>query len=467
MKKRIIGITAGVLSAIVVVLAVCFGPVCSSVLRDFGRLMNEDYDTVVMSMYPIDNYKEEDYMYYRGMDAVKMIYDIPSIDVARVYLMAAKRSGNTIGRVYLGVDPEETATDDLVKLLDENPGIAFEIVLAYPQIGYWTDMKEERFERILEQYHDTVQAVEGRPLVTVYSFGSEEWLIANPRHYDGLYNTTESISEFLMCNTDRNHPYLINSTNMDSKLSNYHNLYEKYIRWEAPADASHMEIVFFGDSIIGNYTDDMSIPEVVSMMNGATVYNLGYGGISAAECEGSAFSFPAVVDAFLAKDVSRLPADSQAYAGLSEYLQSSDEAKPKAFIINYGMNDYYLGVPVEGGEMRDVRTYAGALRSGIEALREAYPGAQIVILTPHFTSSYDFGKEPSCETGGTLEEYADAVIAVADEYNLIILDNFRELPVTPENWLEYQPDGTHLNERGRFIVGDRIAFSIIPPAKED
>ncbi len=467
MKKRIIGITAGVLSAIVVVLAVCFGPVCSSVLRDFGRLMNEDYDTVVMSMYPIDNYKEEDYMYYRGMDAVKMIYDIPSIDVARVYLMAAKRSGNTIGRVYLGVDPESVAEDDLLKLVEENPGVLFEIVLAYPQITYWTDMQTEEFERVLQEYRDTANALLGVERVTVYSFGSEEWLVANPRHYEGLYNTTESVSEFLMCNTDRNHPYLINAANIGVRFQDYRYLYEKYTQWTPPADASHMEIVFFGDSIIGNYTDDMSIPEVVSMMNGATVYNLGYGGISAAECEGSKFSFPEVVDAFLAKDVSRLPEDSQAYAGLSEYLQSSDETKPTAFIVNYGMNDYYLGVPVEGGEMRDVRTYAGALRSGIEALREAYPDAQIVILTPHFTSSYNFGAEPSCETGGTLEEYADAVITVAGEYDLVALDNFRELPITPENWLEYQPDGTHLNERGRFIVGDRIAFSIIPPAKED
>ena len=41
---------------------------------DYKRLSDENYDTVFLSMYPIDNYEEESYTYWRGMNAVVTAY---------------------------------------------------------------------------------------------------------------------------------------------------------------------------------------------------------------------------------------------------------------------------------------------------------------------------------------------------------------------------------------------------------
>ena len=105
----------------------------------------------------------------------------------------------------------------------------------------------------------------------------------------------------------------------------------------------------------------------------------------------------------------------------------------------------------------DITTYQGALRAGIKKLQEAYPETQILLMTPNFTTYSECGKVQISEVGGVLEEYVEAVLSLAEECEVNVLDNYHELPITLENWKKYLADGCHLNERGRFLVGKRIA----------
>ena len=130
------------------------------------------------------------------------------------------------------------------------------------------------------------------------------------------------------------------------------------------------------------------------------------------------------------------------------------------FVINYGLNDYYNGAALVSEDPYDISTYGGALRGGIQKLKEAYPDAQIVLMTPNFTTYFDYGQGRNSEEGGMLEDYAKLALEVAKEQQIEVLDNYHELPITKENWKDYQDDGCHLNERGRFLLGSRIAKMI-------
>ncbi len=444
----------------VIALLIWLYPHGKGIKKDFERLQSEEYDTLVLAMFPIDYYDESDYTLYRAMDAVQMSYSIPNGNILKWYIKTAKDSGCSLQRVYMGIDPERISKEDVEELIQGNPEIFFEVVLPYPQIDYWAGMKETEFESVMQIYRDIMGVVLSYENTALYSYGSEEWLIANSKNYVDEYNTNESVSEFLMCNTDDSHPYGVNLANADRVFADYKRLYDKYRNHEGYPDFSGAEIIFFGDSVIGNYTNSLSVPEVVSALSGAKVYNLGFGGKSAALSESTDVAFPQVVEAFLTGNTQELPKDSQIYAGIHTYVENNDVNASKIFVINYGLNDYFNGVPLERDDPYDVASYVGALRAGIKALQEAYPQAKIMLMSPHFSINFNFGKDVRGEFGGNLEDYANVAVAVAKEMQIEVLDNFRELGISEENWEVYQTDGTHPNEKGRFILGEKIVWRI-------
>jgi len=220
------------------------------------------------------------------------------------------------------------------------------------------------------------------------------------------------------------------------------------------------DIVFLGDSIIGNYTDSMSVPEVVKTLTGARVYNCGYGGRSAALGEKDDLSVDMIAQAIVEEDIKGIPADTQVYAGLEAFFEREETDKKLMFVINYGLNDFFNGYPVQGSDAYDHYSYTGALRAGVTALKEAYPEAEVLLMTPNFTVYYDYGEAVQSAKGGTLKEYAEAVISLGEELDVKVLDNFHELPINRDNFEEYLSDGCHLNERGRFLLGSRISEQI-------
>ncbi len=428
---------------------------------DFDRLQSEDYDTLFISMYPIHYYDEADYAYYRGLDCVKMEYPIAHGKIAKWYMHTAMKSGNNITRVYLGIDPEHASEDDIVQLIQAYPNILFDVILPYPQMEYWIEKSDTEFDKIIKKYQILSEGLLTLANVDLYYFGSEEWLIANPENYEDAHLVNESVSEFLMCNTDAQHPYEMTSANVQVKYEELRELVQQYKNSPiAYSNAENVEIVFFGDSIIGNYTNSLSIPEIVKGLSGATVYNCGYGGCSAAKREGELGDFVKIVEAFLNGETGDLPEDKPVYTGIRQFREREVSGKQVMFVINFALNDYYAGVPVKSEDNYDVYSFAGAIRKGVEKLQEAYPEAQILLMTPNISAQYNFGKDKTTEQGGTLEEYAQVLYQLAEELGVEILDNFKELPIDEKNWSTYIPDGTHLNEMARFWVGSRIAQRI-------
>lgn len=463
MKKRKKLILAAVICLAAAVLAAAVFFIIQYVKwnADWKRLQGEDYDTVFFSMYPTEYYAEEDYAHFRGMDVVKTSYAIPDTRIMEVYMDAAVKSGNPIHTAYLGIDPVKARTEDVFQIVLENPSTMFEIVLAYPQMEYWTAMTQEAYEQTLSAYRDFAGMVLGLENVRVYFFCNAEWLLCNPSNYVDTFNTNKEVSQLLMCNSDPEHTFILNVNNFHDRFNQAEALIDRYRTIDAGyPKASEWEIVFFGDSVIGNYTDSLSIPGVVNGLTGAAVYNCGYGGKCAALGESTREPLPMLVEALIRQELGEIPTDTQAYAGIEQYIQAKHSGKKKLFVINYGLNDYFRGVPVTAEDPEDITSYAGAVRVAVKALQEAFPEARILLATPNLSINFEFGEGIQSEVGGKLQEYADAVIALGAELEVEVLDNFREFPVQKEKYWELLADGTHPNEQGRFLMGTRIIHKL-------
>jgi len=460
--------TKKLLIAIAGVLVLCLLAAVAYVLiryhkytKDFMALRTESYDTVFFSMYPISNYDEADYAYFRGMNVVKSSVEIADSKILKTYMDIAAGTENVLSTVYLGVDPVLTDTEDIFQISLENPGIMFEIVLAYPELNYWLSMEESECRKVWETYREFAGNVLGLENVRVYYFCNEEWLLCNPGNYVDTYNTNKEVSNILMCHSDYLHNNILDVNNFHVRFDRAWELIEMHRA--APmeySDLSELEIIFFGDSVIGNYADSTSVPGVVNGLTGAKVYNCGVGGTNAAFSPNKTCSLTEIVNAFIGQDLSMIPAETQAYSGIEQYTQEGDKSKQKMFVLNYGLNDFFRGVPISLEDPFDRTSYSGAIRTAVCALKEAYPDADILLLTPNKTIEYGAGEQIQSEIGSKLQDYADAVINLADESDVEVLDNFHELPINIEKYWELLEDGTHPNGQGRFLIGMRIADRI-------
>ncbi len=452
-----------IISFILIILIVAFVFVIrerGKVKADFERLENESYDTVFMSMYPIDYYEEEYYTIYRGMEIVKCNYQIPNSKMMQSYMDKINQSDNILTTVYLGIDPEKTDNEEISKIIQDNPGVLFEIAFSHPPINYWTGMSEKKCEETLNKYQTFAECVGNFSNVRLYLFCGEEWLICNPHNYEEENRTNPSVSYRLLCITDDFHGYALSKGNIQTEMENMRQLITNYRN--CPVDypnGSEYDIVFLGDSIFGDSTDSMSIPQVVSGLTGANVYNCSVSGKSATTVSTEPLSSMLILDSLINEEISVLPQEHHVYTNAYEFVNRENDKK-LMFVINFGLNDYFAGYPMDGVDEYDEHSFSGALRTMVKKIQTAYPDATIILCTPNFTVEYDYGKSIQSEKGGTLEDYANTIIGVAKEMGVKVLDNYNELPITETNYNKYLKDGTHFNERGRFLMGNRIAMQI-------
>lgn len=425
--------------------------------KDYQQIASTEFDTVFLSMYPIDGYQEEDYSYFRGMTLFKSSCCISSLSMLKDYFRQIDASGNQVATAYLGIRPELTDPGKLRELLEQRPGICYEIMLSYPSASYWQSLSQKDYEKTLSAFCDLLMAASEIPEANFYFFGAEEWLIANPGNYVDQWAVNKDISRTLTALGDRDHGYLVTAENASSMAESLTALTSslRTAPWEYPDLSDHC-IIFFGDSVTGNYTDSASIPGVVSGLTGAETYNCGYGGNSAALAPGMYISLPGIVEAFFEKDLSMLPEDTQVYRGIAAYLENAPSDKQTCFVINYGLNDYFEGFPISSEDPYDISTYSGALRTAVRLIRENAPDAQIILCTPNFTTYFNNGTEPHGAGGFVMTDYVDALLSLAQELGTDVLDYYHDLGITPENGELYLLDQVHPGYAGRFLMGTRL-----------
>ena len=435
---------------------------------DFNRFSTEEYDSAFLSMYPIDNYDEADFNYWHAKQCIFTENEIQNAVVLEKYLDKISLTGSRVDTIYLGVRPDKISGEDLAEILSAYPQYHFYLLLAHPSMEYWTALSEEDCRQALADYQSCITWLFEQPNASLYSWGDAEWLICNPANYEDTFLTNAAISKHLM-HFEEFPEHWINATGPEAAMDKLTDIVTQYRSTPSVSNELAEEtIVFFGDSVIGNYTLSNSIPNVAGALTGATAYNLGLGGTPAARPDSGATCLVSIVDAFLAADPSLLPADSQARLGLEEYLDAapaqSDSAAsdtPYCFIINYGLNDYFMGLPISSEDPYDVSTFTGAFRTVIRNLRTAYPEARILVNTPNFTSYFNNGTDAMSDHGHQHVDYVEALIALASEADVELVDVYHELDINADNHPAYLLDGCHPNEKGRFLIGQMIAEQLL------
>lgn len=443
--------------------------------NDYERIATEDYTAVFFSTFPIDHYSEEDYIYYRDIYPLKASYCIPDMETLNEYFTRVSEKGNEVELVYLGVRPDIVTADDILNLLDTWGGMRFEIIIAYPSLDYWKKLDEEKYQATLDAYTNFVNTLMNcyedneylQANLSLYFYNSTEWLVGNRAHYESDFNINEGMSHMLSMYSDENHGYRLDSENYEEILEDFEQLVDDYRSEEESEypDLSKWDVVFFGDSVIA-FSETSSIPDAFSGLTGAHTYNCGLGGSSATTSDGKNLGIPGVVDAFLAKDLSPFEENSQIYVGMKDCFENSKKKRQKCFVINFGLNDFYFGHPVQNDDPYDTNTYTGALRTAVDKLQAAYPDATIVLMTPNFTSYFGNGLEPQSDIGGIMPDYVSAVISICEEKDLLLYDSYNRLGIDSTNQTEYLLDGTHPNEATRYTMAQGLAKLLAPLAEQ-
>lgn len=441
--------------------------------EDLNLLSTGIYQGAFFSMYDIGNYPVEDFAYYFGISIVKTDRCLKNTKDLNDYLSAALSSCNELANLYIGLDPlalwkasgkdigaiEAAFEETLFPAADRSPEISFEIFLSHPSLQYWLSLSEAERETAYVLYGQLAGLFDSRENISVFYAGGQPWLIANPKNYTDASTTTEEVSAFLFL-SHYGDIFRIDGTNAASKLSQTASLVTAYL--EAPPqypDLSQWDIVFMGDSIIGNYTGSLSIPGVVNGLSGASVYNCAEGGVSAAEPKPGAMCFPKMAADFV--NGSTDEPENNFGQGLQAYLSADHEGKQLLFVINFGLNDYFGGYPTENAaDAYDTGTYAGALRTGIQKLQEAFPDALYLLIGPGKISYFNGGADIMDETGGQLTDYCRISMALAQEQNLPYLDLYNDFPQEDISLYDIWADGCHYNEYGRYLAGIKIIDSI-------
>ena len=415
---------------------------------DLGRLQQESYQGIFLSMSAPEAFPEDIYPTYMGYDAVCGSHRIASFSDLSDYLETAFSSGNEVSHVFLVLDPlslwnsslhsdarfSASLDEDLLSYVDTYAGAEFTVIFSAPSLEYWQSHANGDLDTYCNVFRVLASPLSARENVTLCFPGQEEWLISNPDAYDTPTElTAEAARSVMLLVLSGSLQY--RSTESDNSLDHFYTLVQDAVNSPADyPDLSDYELIFFGDSVMGNYHDFASIPGVVHALTGATVHNLAIGGSSATRSSDDDNSFPNVVQDFLDHNMEELSGD-----------------KKLCFLINYGLNDYFEGY--------SIADYQDGLRTGIRAMRESYPDARIMVISSNYILSFEKGMARIGDEENVLEDYIAAAEETAAAENVDFLNINDALQWNEHNAAEYLADSIHPNEEGRFLFGVEVIRS--------
>ncbi|MCD8379038.1 MAG: SGNH/GDSL hydrolase family protein [Lachnospiraceae bacterium] len=239
------------------------------------------------------------------------------------------------------------------------------------------------------------------------------------------------------------------------------NLRYASLKNRALAYTEGIKIGVLGDSIWGNVQDETGVAAVVERELGVEVYNCAVGGTQAAynwaEIEGRPDqSLMVITDQVIYGEAAYDNSD------LNQSYLDVDWQEMDYIIFSYGINDYFAGVWCEGEDSYDTNTYAGAIRTALEAWQEYAPQATYVLCAQNLTQWYSYGKIAGDSDsinygGGTGPDYVSVLEKVAAEYeNVIFINTYEDIRIDRANGPVLLEDGTHFSEYGREVYAKNI-----------
>lgn len=242
-------------------------------------------------------------------------------------------------------------------------------------------------------------------------------------------------------------------------------------------EQDNYEVLNLGDSIFGINPVCFDISSIAQEKTGYRFANCGFGGSQASSYPDEtspfySFNFWKIADAIDSGDFSEQIASADEiyngnasilYQNRIDILTSVDFSKLKLITIEYGTNDFSKAVRLDNENNRkDVTTYCGALRYGIEKLLAKYPHIQICLFSPPVKmlgSNNENSSDTTPNTNGKyIKDFCDAMKSVADEYHLPYFNHYDNMGINEYNWRTFLRDGTHLTyDKGVDMFGSKAA----------
>lgn len=434
---------------------------------------NAEYEGVFCTMISDPAFSEEDFLTYRGLKIVKSSNLLKSFEDIFSMTQTVFQYNPGVQNVYLEIDPM-TLWEDVNRRTDkwaermeqyvldtmrQQSNTIFEILLPSPKITYFKNMDAAGWKEFETIYTAFVSAFGSINNVLIYYVGAEQWLNSNQDNYVDTYKLNPQVEKKIFLSAFCDRKYLITADEIEEKIRDIQIQEKEYqLRLEEYPNFSEWRFVFLGDSIFGIDMSTTSIPGVVGAMSGAATYNCAKNGATAVYTDEDERTFLGVTEALITGNYGNI-SDIDLLENMDLFLQDYQTSDKVCFFLNFGLNDYFQGCPLENQEnVYDETTYKGALRVGVKQLREHYPQAEIVLLIPTYIYTSDEGNIQYGKSEEVLSDYREAAKSVAEEMGIYCKDNYLDLPVNASNHQVYLSDECHLNEKGRFIFGEQLVF---------
>lgn len=249
---------------------------------------------------------------------------------------------------------------------------------------------------------------------------------------------------------------------------------------EGRQDDGVTTILCLGDDPFSLNQGAGGLAEQIAAKTGATVYNGSFTGTTIAAQFASyndgyildAFSFSYVAQSLASGDFDLMKTAAtysydEAFPRTTAMLESLDMNSVDYLCVMYDASDYINKRPSDDPNAPNaIITYTGALRTGIEAIQEAYPHIRIVLMSHTFCHAINeegnFVNGDRTDLGhGTLSHYLQKELDAANDCGVSLIDNFYG-SINEDNYLEYMTDYIHFNDAGRELLARRFVECIFP-----
>ena len=431
------------------------------------RLASEKYDSFYYSFLGSSIEDAGDFGKFFGTTPIFITpSDIEYEDTNVLLDMAVSKNG--LKYAFFEIDPLTFVKEDgkaefeyFNKMIEKYPDISFYAILSYPHVSYWKNLSEDETKKAFGDYESCIKTLTHNDNLHLYWPGNVKWLIESPANYnDGI--PVSDVAAYLLILSTCNLKYSVDKNSFAGETESLLEIVKEDVQYP---DLSDKEIVFFGDSIMGNYHGPVSIPGEAGGLSGANTFNLGVGGTSAIA------DFNRFVDAFLGSASLSDIEDKDFLSELERFEEEHDESKELYFIINYGVNDYFMGVPahVNTGSPYgdyDYDSYEASMTDGLIKLKSSYPDAKICILSPIYTNFFEAGERIMSEVGSPLQTYRDIGRFISEKLNTEWIDSLNIIEINEDNYETYLLDEVHPNQDGLYLISDSIIRFIAGEKKE-
>lgn len=252
-------------------------------------------------------------------------------------------------------------------------------------------------------------------------------------------------------------------------IINYYVSYNTYgVTLEGKGDP---EIVILGDSIYGIAPYPFNPVYYAAKNLKMNVANCAFGGTTACTHYNSdydKFSFHNIADCIAANDYSSMANFTNMPEIFYQHratLETIDWSKVKIVCLAWCTNDWDFGNDLDNNEnKKDVATFMGALRYGIEKIWEEYPQIQFLLfgaLYKTVTNHSGHDTDTAIVNNKTLRDFIDGMKSVAEEYHQNFFDHYNIGFDSKNASVVFRPDGVHLSyDVGAPILGVRTAQEI-------